>query len=126
MNSSTYIFTMPNVTMSGKWYAMVVNVSNEFAQAGLNLWEPQDGTGEMKMLHSKTINISPAVFDVGAGWRLKASPLHLTNIRVFGRMLEEEKQNVVLSQLVVQDSDEALVIDNAKVQLRLPKFTNPK
>jgi len=59
-------------------------------------------------------------------WKLKASPLWMTNIRIFGRMLEEEKQNIVLNQMIVADSDEALVIDNAKPLLRLPRVTNPK
>jgi len=52
--------------------------------------------------------------------------LQMTNLRIFGLMLEEEKQSLVLNQMVVQDSDEAILICNARPLLRLPRITNPK
>lgn len=109
-----------------KWYGLVVNVSNQFAQAGVNLWERTEGSVDMTLLHSEVKDITAAAFDADRGWRLKSSPIYITNVRVFGRMLPEEKQNLVLSQYIVADSDEALVIDNARPILRLPRITNPK
>lgn len=126
LNSDTYVFQFTGVTMSDKWYAVVVNVSNQFGQAGVNLWTLRDNTTEMEMLYTKSINITPVEFDAEQPWKLTASPLHMTNVRIFGLMLEQEKQSLVLNQMVVQDSDEALVIDNAKPLLRLPRITNPK
>jgi len=126
VNSDTYIFSLDSVTMTDQWYALVVNVSNQFSQAGVNLWTLQENTTEMNMLYSKNISITPQAFDAGQGWKLTASPLHMTNVRIFGRMLEEDKQSIVLNQMVVQDSDEALVIDNARTLLRLPRISSPK
>lgn len=126
LNSDTYVFQFTGVTMSDKWYAVVVNVSNQFGQAGVNLWTLRDNTTEMEMLYTKSINITPVDFDAKQPWKLTASPLHMTNVRIFGLMLEQEKQSLVLNQMVVQDSDEALVIDNCRPLLRLPRISNPK
>lgn len=126
INTDTYLFALTSIAIKDQWYALVVNVSNQFGQAGVNLWTLQDNTTEMSMVFSKNITITPSAFDAGQPWKLKASPIHMTNIRIFGTMLEQEKQSLVLNQMVVQDSDEALVIDNAKNLLRLPRITNPK
>ena len=40
--------------------------------------------------------------------------------------IEEEQQNVVLSQYVVNDTHLTLLVDNATPQLRLPRVTNPR
>lgn len=126
LNDDTYIFTLDSVTMSSKWYALVVNVSNQFSQAGINLWSLRANTTEMDMLYGKTINITPVAFDAEQGWKLTASPLQMTNIRVFSSLLAEEKQSLVLNQMIVQDSDESILIDGCRPLLRLPRITNPK
>jgi len=126
INNDTYIFSLTGVTMRDQWYGLVVNVSNQFGQAGVNLWTLQDNTTEMNMLYAKSINITPAAFDAVQAWKLTASPMHMTNIRIFGLMLEQEKQSLILNQMVVQDSDEALTIDNCRPLLRLPRITNPR
>lgn len=127
LNSATYVVPLTGVTLTANtWYALVVNISNEFAQLGVNVWQPASGTAEMDMLFERNIGITPAAFDAQEPWKLRCSPIWITNVRVFDRMLEQEKQNLVLSQLVVKDSEKAILIDNAKPLLRLPRITNPK
>lgn len=120
-----YSFPMPGITLENKWYAVVVNVSNQFGQAGVTLWEPKDNVGLVKR-YNKTKNIAKHEFATETPWKLVASPIHLTNVRIFGTLMEEEKQSIVLAQLVVQDSDKALVIDNARPLLKIPKMVDPK
>lgn len=127
MNSTTTTFTLTGVTLEkDQWYAMVVNVSNQFSQASVDIWVMQDNKSELKRIFHKALPITAVAFDAGESWRIVSSPLLLTNIRIFDRMLEDERQNLVLGQLVVQDSDKAIVIDNAKSILRLARVTNPK
>lgn len=127
LNSATYIIPITGVALSiDKWYAFVINISNEFAQLGVNIWQPNDVSSDMDMIFEKSIGITPSAFDAQQAWRLKASPLWLTNVRVFDRMMEQEKQNLVLSQLIVQDSEKAILIDNSRPLLRIPRVTNMK
>lgn len=127
LNATTTSFQLTGVTLAkDEWYAIVVNVSNQFAQAGVDMWVTQPNTNDLKRIYHKTQTITPTAYDAAAPWKLVASPILMTNIRLFDRMLEEEKQSLVLGQLIVKDSDKALIIDNAKPLLRLAKVTNPK
>lgn len=127
LNSSTYTFPLTGVTLAkDQWYAIVVNMSNEFAQASVDLLIMQPNTSELKRVYHKVQTITPVAVDSGEEIKLMASPIHMTNIRVFDRMLEEEHQSLVMNQLVVKDSDKAIIIDNAKPLLRLARVTNPK
>lgn len=127
LNGTTYSFPLTGVTLAkDQWYAIVVNISNEFAQASVDLWVMQPNTTELKNIYHKVLPVTPVAVDSGEEIKLVASPLYITNIRLFDRMLEEEHQSLVLNQLVVKDSDKAIVIDNAKPLLRLARVTNPK
>jgi hypothetical protein len=42
--------------------------------------------------------------------------------RIFQNMIEKEKQSAILNQNVVGDSQLAIIIDNAKPVLKLPKI----
>lgn len=129
MNATQTQFVLTNVTLKkDEWFAVVVNISNEFSQASVDLFEmmPEANTTELKKLYHKVAVIAPTVFDTGSAYRIFASQLLLTNIRLFNTMLEEEHQSIVLNQLIVKDSDKAFIIDNAKPLLRLARITNPK
>ena len=55
-------------------------------------------------------------------YKILGSPLYLTNLRIFQNMIEKEKQSSILNQNVVGDSQLAIIIDNAKPILKLPKI----
>lgn len=127
MNSVVTTFQLTGLTIEkDAWYAIVVNVSNQFAQASVDLWVTQSSTSELKNIYHKALPITATVYDAAEPWKLVASPIIITNVRLFSRMLEEEHQNIVLSQLIVKDSDKALIIDNSKPLLRIHTTTNPK
>jgi hypothetical protein len=52
--------------------------------------------------------------------------LDITNIRIWKNPIEEELQELLLSQYVVKDTHLALLLDNASPRLLLPKETNPR
>ena len=54
-------------------------------------------------------------------YKVKSSPLLVTNFRMFTHMIEEGKQSTILNQNIVDDAQLAIIIDNAKPILKLPK-----
>ncbi len=118
----------------GTWYAIDVNMSNSFNQLSLFIYETTEQTGlidpnvtaELSLAFSETQNLPATSIPDGKGWKLMACPTDLTNIRIFTKPIEEEQQNVVLSQYVVNDTHLTLLVDNAAPQLRLPRVTNPR
>jgi len=126
LNADQYIFNLQKQLNKDTWYALVVNWSNEFSQASVDLYTQQQASNQLLRISHEQKNIVSAVFDTDTNYTLLVSPLNLTNIRLFNEMLEEEHHNIVLNQLVIKDSEKAIIIDNAKPILRLPRIANPK
>jgi hypothetical protein len=126
MNADQYVFNLQKQLSKDTWYALVVNWSNEFAQASVDVYVQQQASNHLLRISHEQKTIVPAVFDTDENYKILVSPLNLTNIRLFKEMLEEEHHNIVLCQLVVKDSNKAIIIDNAKPILRLPRIANPK
>jgi hypothetical protein len=124
---ATETFTLPEKLTADKWFALVVNVSQEFSQIGITLWTMQSGkTAELRMVYEETkiVNVSADATDYN--YRIKASPLLLTNVRIFNDLIPTEKQSGVMGQMNVRDSNKLIVADNAKPILRLAKVVDPK
>lgn len=127
------------------WYGFVFNFSNIYRQYSLKVWaltydpeNPMAQTSELSLVHSLdgvtnqvyTFNIPPFIetdYDSpfygtnNFSYKIKTSPLWATNFRIFKQMIEEEKQSTVLNQNIVADAQLAIIIDNAKLILKLPK-----
>lgn len=127
------------------WYGFVFNFSNIFRQYSLKVWRltydpdnPATQTSDLSLVHSLdgvttqayTFNIDPYIeedYDSpfygtnNYSYKTKSSPLWVTNFRLFKQMVEEEKQSTILNQNVVGDSQLAIIIDNSKPILKLPK-----
>ena len=126
LNANQYIFNLQKALNKDTWYSLVVNWSNEFSQASVDLYIQQYNSSNLLRISHEQKIIVPAVFDTDTNYSLMTSALNLTNIRLFDEMLEEEHHNIVLNQMVVKDSNKAIIIDNAKPILRLAKIANPK
>jgi hypothetical protein len=131
MNANVNQFVLSGVTLNAdSWYALVVNVSNQFGQVGVDLYTMTPPalhkTTELQSLYHKVSPLLTTPVDSGEGYKIVASSLLMTNIRIFGMMLELEHQSVVLNEIIVKDSNLALVIDGCRPLLRLPFVTNPK
>jgi hypothetical protein len=128
------------------WYGFVFNFSNIFKQYSINVWKmlydpenPEAQTSDLGLIHNKegvitekyTYNI-PSDIELdnqketwktdNNAYKVLGSPLLLTNLRIFQNMIEKEKQSAILNQNVVGDSQLAVIIDNAKPVLKLPKI----
>ena len=117
-----------------KWYAICINASNSFDQLSLFIYETVEQTGlvdpnitaDLKLSFSETKNYPNTSVPDNHSWKLLACDTDLTNIRIFTKPIEEEQQNIILSQYVVNDTHLTLLVDNATPQLRLPRVTNPR
>jgi len=116
------------------WYAICINASNSFDQLSLFIYRTVEQTGlidpnvtaDLELAFSETQNYPNTSVPDNHSWKLLACDTDLTNIRIFTKPIEEEQQNVVLSQYVVNDTHLTLLVDNATPQLRLPRVTNPR
>lgn len=127
------------------WYGFVFNFSNIFKQYGLRVWQltydpenPASQTSDLSLIHGEdgiitqtyVYNIekeieknydSPYYGTNNRGYKITSSPIQITNFRMFTHMIEEGKQSTILNQNIVDDSQLAIIIDNAKPILKLPK-----
>ena len=134
------------VPLLDDWYGFVFNFSNIFKQYSIDVWKmiynpdnPAAQTSDLSLVHSKEgLNSAKYSFSIQSdiennnqnplwhtdnnAYKLLGSPIYLTNIRLFQNMIEKEKQSAILNQNIVGDSQLAIIIDNAKPILKLPKI----
>ena len=137
LNNVYYKFDLSQsavVLQKGEWYAATINLNNLAHQLSLFLYNTVDLAGainpemtsDLKSIYIKTVTIPATSVPTGYAWQLKGCETDLTNIRIWSQPIEEELQELILSQYVVKDSHLALVIDNASPELMLPTATNPR
>lgn len=129
-----------------EWYGFVFNFSNLFKQYSINVWQmlydpenPAAQTSDLGLVHLKEGVLSQKyTYDIPSdieksnqvetfrtdnnAYKILGGSIYITNLRIFKNMIEKEKQSAILNQNVVGDSQLAIIIDNAKPILRLPKI----
>jgi len=112
---------------SEKWNGIFLNWSNLFKQLTLNVWELQwdpvtdvPATTDLSLIYNRTASITPTDLSSDVNYFLTPSFSDLTNIRIFSRTAETDKQVFILNQNIVKDAQNAIVIDNALPQSKLP------
>ena len=128
MSKSSIILT------KGEWYAATINLNNLAKQLSLFLYNTveltaainPDRTADLKSIYINTQTITATSVPAGYAWKLLGCETDLTNIRIWSEPIEEELQELILSQYVVKDSHLALLLDNASPELLLPTVTNPR
>jgi hypothetical protein len=137
INNESYIF---NIGISeynpDLWYSVVLNLSNNFKQLGLYLYKlekpltyinPQSQDTSLDLMYSEVKELDESInINNNVNWSLLGGSIYLTNIRIFSNTIEEESRELVLNQYVVRDTQLASLIDNAVVQLKLLKLSNPR
>jgi len=128
------------------WYGFVFNFSNAFKQYSINVWkmlyDPENTasqTSDLGLVHIKEgLNSQKYMYSIPSdielsnqvetfksdnnSYKILGSHIYLTNLRIFQNMIEKEKQSAILNQNIVNDSQLAIIIDNAKPVLKLPKI----
>lgn len=136
----------PFIPSVDDWFGFVFNFSNVFRQYSIKVWKltydpenPTTQTSDLSLVHSldgvttqaytfniqpeiETNNDSPFYGTNNYAYKTRSCPLWATNYRFFKYMVEEEKQSTILNQNIIDDAQLAIIIDNAKPVLKLPKI----
>ena len=130
MNSEEKYFSIANNQpglSKNKWYGMFINFSNMFKQLTFNIWQIQwdpatnlPATTELKLLYNRTVPMIREDRTSEINYALMPSFMDLTNVRLFDKVAETDKQVLVLNQNIVKDAQLAIIIDNALPQSKLP------
>jgi len=118
----------------GKWYGAVINLNNLAKQLSLFIYNTVEDTAalnptrtaDLTNVYTNTQTVPTIAVINDYSWKLLGSEQDLTNIRIWSEPIEEELQELILSQYVVKDSHLALLLDNASPELMLPTVTNPR
>lgn len=130
-----YNLKSQNVTLiKDLWYGIVVNLNSIAKQLSLFVYETVQPSGSINPnIDSSLVNIftetkayEPTAVQNSNKWRLLGCSMDITNIRIWKKPIEQELQNLVLSQYVVRDTHLTLLLDNASPQLLLPNESNPR
>ena len=118
-----YDFAFDNFSkFENKWYAVVIGLNKGMA----NVWlydsvgsdKKENIKSELKLVSCSSKEIGK--FEVlGAECGLMSCDLDLTNFRLWHKICEQELHDLILSQYVVDDSHNALIVDNAQPELLL-------
>lgn len=128
VGTDIYNFILPTDLPLDTWYCIVFNYSAQYEQLSLTLlkrkWNPSTNTPnttEMDVIYEYVYN-NITVSDVSHSYKYKvlASYLKMTNLRLMTTTIEPEKMVKFLNESIVSDSDQSLIIDNAIPRIKLP------
>jgi hypothetical protein len=118
-----YDFTFDNFTkFENRWYAAVIGLNKGMA----NVWlydlvgsdKKENIKSELKLVSCSSKEIGK--FEIlGVECGLMSCDLDLTNFRLWDKICEQELHDLILSQYVVDDSHNTLIVDNAQQELLL-------
>lgn len=129
-NSTYQYFSLPNSHVGleyDMWYGIFINFSNIFKQLTVNIWKIQwnsstnlPATTDLLIIMNKTVPMSQVDRSSCINYYLEPCNMDLTNIRLFNKVVETDKQVLILNQNIVKDAQWSIIIDNALPQSRLP------
>ena len=118
-----YDFTFDNFSkFENKWYAVVIGLNKGIA----NIWlydsvgsdKKENIKSELKLISCSSKEIGK--FEIfGSECGLMSCDLDFTNFRLWNKICEQELHDLILSQYVVDDSHNTLIVDNAQQELLL-------
>jgi hypothetical protein len=122
IGSKHYDFTFDNFAkFENKWYAIAIGLNKGMA----NVWlydlvgsdRKENIKSELKLVSCSSQDVGK--FEVFGECGLTSCDIDLTNFRLWEKICEQELQEVILSQYVVDDSHNTLIVDNAQQELLL-------
>ena len=117
-----HFFNFNNLTkFENRWYSMVISLNKGMA----NIWlydlvgsnKKENIKSELKLISSSTKEIGK--FEVSGECGLISCNLDITNFRLWDKICEQELHDLILSQYVVDDTHNTLIVDNAQQELLL-------
>lgn len=137
VNGTDYTFEHGTAFTKGEWYGLVLNINNKFLQSSVGLYHldlsvnrgnaapnrPQDANNNLQEVYSHVLELGqPLVWDTDSNYHLRGNSMHMTNIRLFTNVIEEEQHHNILNQYVVRDNQLSIIIDNAIPSLGYQRF----
>lgn len=114
-----YDYVFRDITFGKMWYFCVLGIMNGMT----NMWMYEvSGSEILNNSGSEIKYVGYAVNEID-GFRtdghfgLKGGNVHITNFRLWSRLCEQDMQTLILSQYVVDDTHNALIVDNAQNEL---------
>jgi hypothetical protein len=123
IGQSHYDFTFDNFDkFENRWYAVVIGInkgmSNVWLYDSVGSNKKENLKSELKLINSSSKEIGKfEVFSDECG--LMSCDLDFTNFRLWNKICEQELHDLILSQYVVDDSHNTLIVDNAQQELLL-------
>ena len=120
INGKLYDYEFDNLSeFNQKWYFCVLGMKNKFT----NMWlyevsgseTTNNSHSEIKLIGTSTNEIEP--FETDGYFGLRGGNIHLTNFRLWSKLCEPDLHNLILSQYVVDDTHNTLIVDNAQKEL---------
>ena len=115
-----YYYSYENLSyFEQKWYFCVLGMKNGLS----NMWLYEvKGSDMINNTHAEIKLIGRASneiesFSVDGYCGLMGAGLHLTNFRLWNKLCEESLHNLILSQYVIDDTHNTLIVDNAQNEL---------
>jgi hypothetical protein len=117
-----YCFTFENFEkFENKWYGVVIGLNKGVANVWLYYLEGSDKKenvkSELKFVSCSSKEIGK--FEVSGECGLISCDLDFTSFRLWDKICEQKLHNLILSQYVVDDSHNTLIVDNAQQELLL-------
>lgn len=128
LNDKQYYFISDD-QLKDQWYGIFAGISNTFRQVTLNLFkinENPDSTELINIYSYTHSNVIPENRSIDVNYALLSSNHYQTNLRIFNKIPEIEKQSNILNQNIVKDSQNAILIDNALPLISLPYLGHTK
>ena len=115
------------------WFAMVINISNQYNEMSVNIYRlkdevneglPQNAPNRLELMFNELTTIpADLTWETEKQYALRGGYMHMTNIRIFTKTIESEQQANVLQQYVVRDSHLNILTDNAIPSIMLRKYS---
>ena len=112
-------FTFDNLDkFENKWYAVVIGLNKGVSNVWLYDLVGSDIKSELKFVSCSSKEVGD--FEVfGNDCGLMSCDIDFTNFRLWDKICEQELHDLILSQYVVDDSHNTLIVDNAQQELLL-------
>ena len=122
IGNKAYDFTFDKFEkFENKWYAVVIGlnkgISNIWLYDSVGSDKKENIKSELKLISCSTKEVGK--FEVSGECGLISCDLDLTNFRLWNKICEQELHDLILSQYVVDDSHNTLIVDNAQQELLL-------
>ena len=130
LNNQLFTFNNVNNLVLNQWYGLILNIGNTVNQLTLGISKPIGNKFALnETTYKQSINISNSnkinLANTNNYCGFFASEFHVTNLRIFNSILNENHWNKVLNQYIVQDSSKLILLDNMEKDFHLDKISKP-